>query len=134
VLIIFVFGAALLVIRIIKQRHSVSKIESQLSQEAESAITAIRVGENLRNVIARCYLQMNQAVQKERKIERSSNMTVREFEDWLELKGFPAIPIHTLSHLFEKTRYSQESMNKEDEVTALESLNEIIQFCQSRRD
>ena len=89
---------------------------------------------DLRNVILRCYLRMTRALQEERGIERSQNMTVREFEDWLKYKGFPTVPVRQLTSLFEKVRYGTQPTMKVDEKAAVESLNEIIQYCRRERD
>jgi hypothetical protein len=76
---------------------------------------------------------MSDILQQERGIQRSDTMTVREFEDALTSKGFPTVPVRDLSRLFEKVRYGQQEMGEEDEMTAVESLNEIIQFCRGKR-
>lgn len=133
VLIGFVFGAVLLAIMIWKQWPSPNTVEVQLSQQAESALNALELGKDFRDVILRCYLQMTQILQAERNIERSASMTVREFEDILEGKGFPAEPVHQLSRLFEKVRYGREKLLSEDEKTAIQSLNKMIEFCRDKR-
>jgi hypothetical protein len=79
-------------------------------------------------------MQMVRALQEEQRVERRYNMTVREFETWLEHEGFPIIPVHQLTRLFEKARYGTQRTMKEDEKAAVESLNEIIQFCRSERN
>jgi hypothetical protein len=122
-------GVGALIIKILKESQAPVRVEDRLSQEAESAIDAIKGGENFRGVITRCYLQMARALQEEQNIERSENMTVREFEDWLALKGFPGLPVHQLSRLYEKVRYGQQEILAEDERIAIRSLNEIILFC-----
>lgn len=129
-----VFGVGFLALKLWKQEQSPIRFEDQLSQEAESAVQAIKVGEGLRSAILRCYLQMARALQEEQNIERGENMTVHEFEEWLAQKGFPTVPVHQLTYLFEKVRYGQEEIDKEDETTAVESLNEIIKFCRTQRE
>lgn len=134
VLIAFIVVVGLLVFKVLGIWLKEPGMTKQILHEAESALNEIKSGENLRNVIFRCYLQMTRALQEERKIERDYSMTVREFEDWLEEKGFPIVPIHQLTHLFEKARYGTQLTLKEDEKMAVESLNEIIQFCRSARN
>lgn len=134
VLIVFAVVVALLVFHVWGIWLKQSGMTKQILHEAEFAIHEIQSGENLRNVIFRCYLQMTHALQEERKIERNNNMTVREFEDWLEEKGFPIVPIHQLTQLFEKARYGTQLTMKEDEKVAIESLGEIIRFCRSERN
>jgi hypothetical protein len=134
VLIAFIIVVGLLVLKVSGIWLKGPGTTKQILHEAESALNEIKSGENLRNVIFRCYLQMTHAIQEERKIERNYNMTVREFEDWLEEKGFPIVPIHQLTHLFEKARYGTQLTVQEDEKLAVESLGEIIRFCRSERN
>lgn len=130
---VFICGATLLAIKLLERRASSSTTDDRLLLEAQTAVNAIRSGENLRNVIVRCYLQMTQALAEEQRIERSDNMTVREFEDWLGLQGFPKGPVHQLGQLYEAVRYGQQEPETEDEQRAMESLERIIEFCRSRR-
>ncbi len=130
----FIIVVGLLVFKVLGMWFKQTETTKQILHEAESALNEIKSGESLRNVIVRCYLQMTHAIQEERKIERNYNMTVREFEDWLEEKGFPTVPIHQLTHLFEKARYGTQLTMKEDEQLAVESLDEIIRFCRSERN
>jgi hypothetical protein len=131
VILVGAMGIGALVFIILRHSPSSSTVEEQLRQEAEDAVQALLSGSDLRNVIIRCYLQMTHALQEEQGIERNEHMTVREFENWLEFKGFPANPVHQLTSLFEKVRYGQQQISSGDETIAIESLNEIIQFCQS---
>jgi len=134
VLSLIVFGGGLLAIRMLKLWPQPEPIKTQISNEAESAVKAIKLGNDLREVIIHCYLQMANAIHEEQKIERGSSMTAREFEDRLGLKGFPLGPVHQLTDLFEKARYASQSMVEDDEKTAVKSLNEIIRFCRGGRD
>lgn len=134
VTIVFAFGAGSLIVKILKPWFYPTRIEEHVLQEAESAVDAIKGGENLRNVILRCYLQMTNVLREERRIERQYNMTVREFENWLRLDGFPSTPVQQLTGLFEKVRYDKQQTTDNDEKIAIESLNEIIQFCRGEKD
>lgn len=134
VLIAFIVAVGLLVFKVLGIWLKQTGMTKQILHEAESTLNEIKSGENLRNVIFRCYLQMTHVFQEEQKIERNYSMTVREFEDWLEEKGFPSVPIHQLTHLFEKARYGTQLTMKEDEKMAVESLDEIIRFCRGERN
>jgi hypothetical protein len=127
-----VLGIALLGFILVRQSLSSTKVEYQLMQEAEDAISALIAGDDFRSVIIRCYVQMTHALQKEQGIERNDHMTAREFEDLLADRGFPANPVHQLTSLFENVRYGQAQINKQDESTAIQSLNEIIHYCQTQ--
>ena len=102
-------------------------------KEAEQAVNALEAGADLRNVILRCYFQMTRSLQEEQGIEREYPTTVQEFERRLENLGFPSIPLRQLTSLFEKVRYGKQQTNHNDEQIAMDSLNEIIQFCRSER-
>jgi hypothetical protein len=134
VLFVFILGVSLLVIEILKRQFRSAQVEEQLLQEAENAVNALKAGENLKNVIIRCYLQMTHALQEEQGIKRSNNMTVREFKDWLEKKGVPRIPVRQLTCLFEKVRYGKQQMNKNDEKIGIDCLNEIVKYCRGEKD
>jgi hypothetical protein len=130
----FLLGVGFLAARLLRRLPSPPTVKDQLSQEAESAVNAIKFGRDLRDVIMRCYLQMTRMLEEERSIERTTCMTVREFEERLESLGFPPLPVHQLSRLFEKVRYGQEAMLEQDEKTAVESLDAILQYCRSQRE
>jgi hypothetical protein len=134
VIIAAVLGIGLLAVFLVKQSLSSTKLEDQLLQEAQDAISALLAGDDLSDVIIRCYLQMTHALEEEQGIERSEHMTAREFEELLADKGFPANPVHQLTMLFETVRYGQAQISEHDESRAIQSLNEIIQYCQSRGD
>ena len=129
VIISIILGIGLLIFMITKRRLGSNKTEAELLHQAEDAVDALQAGMALRNVIIRCYLQMTHAIQEELGIERNDMMTAREFEGWLEQKGFPNVPVRQLTFLFEKVRYSKQPTSLDDERMATESLNEIIQFC-----
>jgi hypothetical protein len=133
VIISIILGIGLLIFMITKRRLGSNKTEAELLHQAEDAVDALQAGMALRNVIIRCYLQMTHAIQEELGIERNDMMTAREFEGWLEQKGFPNVPVRQLTFLFEKVRYSKQPTSFDDERMATESLNEIIQFCRDGR-
>jgi len=127
------FGIGWLAIISVKRWLSSKSIEDELLQEAEAAVNALKAGADLRNVILRCYFQMTHSLLEEQGIERDDSMTVQEFERWLENLGFPSIPLRQLTSLFEKVRYGKQEVSDRDERIAMDSLNEIIQFCRSKR-
>lgn len=133
VIIGFVIGASFLVIKVLKQQMFSAQVQEQLLQEAQNAVNALNAGENLKDVVIRCYLQMTYVLQEEQGMERSNNMTVREFENWLELKGVPRVPVRQLTHLFEKVRYGKMQLSENDEKMGIESLNEIIKYCRREK-
>jgi hypothetical protein len=133
VIIGFVLGASFLVIKVLQRQMGSAQVQEQLGQEAQNAVNALNAGENLKNVILRCYLQMTRALQDAQGMERNNDMTVREFENWLELKGVPRIPVRQLTQLFEKVRYGKLQLGENDERMGVESLNEIIIYCRREK-
>ena len=133
VIISIAFGLGLLAIIAVKRWQSSRTIEDELLQEAEQAVNALKAGTDLRNVILRCYFQMTHSLQEEYRIEREYTMTVQEFERWLENLGFPSMPLRQLTSLFEKVRYGKQETSDHDERIAMDSLNEIVRFCRSKR-
>ena len=132
--IVIVLVLALLSIKVLRQWLDPTEVEDQLLEEAQDAVNKLKAGMDLKNVILRCYLQMAYALQEEQGIERSDHMTAQEFEAWLEAKGIPPVPVHQLTLLFEKARYSKQELSGDDERLAIDNLNEIIRFCRKEED
>lgn len=119
-------AAGSLVFTVIRQMRRPA--QDRVAQHAGNAVKALRSGRDFRNVIIQCYSQMEADLKDERGIERSASMTSREFEALLASRGFPPGPVHELTRLFEKVRYSREELNTTDETMALESLRQIDDF------
>lgn len=103
--------------------------EDPLAVEAETAVQAIANGHILSDVIIHCYLKMESVIAQERGIERGQSITPREFEASLVEKGIPKIPILELTTLFEKARYGNQSLNKQDEEEAVNCFIAIQNAC-----
>ena len=104
-----------------------------LGLEAERARQALLTGENVKDVILRCYQQMGLALKAEQGIERMEYMTPREFERQLDALGMPVEPIHHLTQLFEVVRYGHWSPNPVDEQKALACLDAIVQYSREMK-
>jgi hypothetical protein len=102
--------------------------------EVESARQALLAGENLKNVILRCYQQMSLALETEQQIEREASMTTGEFERLLTAKGVPQSPVHQLTQLFDAVRYGHWEPQAGDEHRALECLDAILENSRVPRD
>jgi len=122
-------GLAILAYRALRSDPAPQGAENAVLEEAVLAVQALKAGEAPKNVILRCYLEMSQSLQENRGIKRDQVMTTGEFEHLLGVRGFPPAPVHQLTDLFEKARYGELPMSDVDEVRAIESLNEIIDFC-----
>ena len=129
-----VLGIIISAVKIIRGRLASKRVEENLLQEAEEAVKAIEAGGELRNVILRCYFQMTETIKDASGIERDYTMTAREFESWLVSNGFPHNPVRQLTSLFEKVRYGEARLGEDDEESADECLNVIINFCRTKRE
>lgn len=130
----FTAAMGLLIIKIFIKPMRPAQCEDPLVQPVKIAMQALRAGKEFENVIIHCYFQMANALQEELGIERSHQMTAREFQEWLEFKGLPRIPVQSLTTLFEKARYGKQRFDPCDEKLALDSLGEIIHFAERAKD
>ncbi len=120
-------GIGLLAARVLQQSSKRSEATDGVLKAAEQALADLNGGNELSNVIVRCYMEMSEALRAERNIERQQTMTAREFEDWLADKGLPKKPVQQLTMLFERARYSNEAMSTNDEASARGCLGQIVQ-------
>ena len=114
-------------------RTKQTRTRNPLELEAERAVHALQAGLDLKNVIVSCYRQMNWALQREQGIELGETMTAREFEDLLNVRGFPNDPVHQLTRLFEVARYGVRQLNASDERDAFDCLNAIVRYSREER-
>jgi hypothetical protein len=126
-------GMGLVALHSWKQAKAASRATGALGHEAESALHALANGQEFSNIIIRCYMRMMEVLRSERSFQRQEQMTVREFQDWLESNGIPPRPIQELSSLFEKARYSKEEIDASDEERGVDCLKKIVQYCQQAK-
>jgi hypothetical protein len=127
-------GAAvlLLAVRIFVARRASASRAWEL--EIEQARQALLDGQDLREVIIRCYRRMGEALQEERGIVRATFMTTGEFEELLAEKGLPRDPVRQLTRLFEAARYSLWQPAAGEEQGAIRCLDAILEHCRQLRD
>lgn len=94
---------------------------------AERSLAELRSGGELRDVVLRCYAEMSRVLREERRIERRSGMTPREFERHLAGLGLRDEHIHRLTQLFERVRYSTDTGDAADQREAEACLQAIVQ-------
>jgi 4-amino-4-deoxy-L-arabinose transferase-like glycosyltransferase len=111
-----------------------SQNEDLLALQAASAIQAIEAGQDIKNVIIRCYLQMERVVQEEKGFERKDAVTPREFEQYLVTSGIPNPPVIELTRLFEQARYGNQACEPKFEQDAIHCLTSIRTACQQRKE
>lgn len=132
--VLILIGLALLaaaLITVVLHRAVRDRVENRLEQEAARAIAALQAGEDLKNVVLRCYQRMSQALQEEQGLGREVFMTVQEFELLLQSRGVPAEPVRQLTHLFEMVRYGRHTPRVQDEQIALSSLKAILHYSRN---
>ncbi|HEY70471.1 MAG TPA: DUF4129 domain-containing protein [Anaerolineae bacterium] len=125
---VIILTVALLIWWFWPQRRKRSPL-SELSLEAEQALEALEQGEDLRNVVVRCYVAMGRVVNRMRGIKRARTMTPREFEQQLAQIDLPTEPIAGLTRLFERVRYGTDEVDNAAEHQARECLSAIINAC-----
>jgi len=84
------------------------------------------------DIVIRCYADMSSVVSKKMDLYRSKSMTPAEFSTHLENAGLPSKPVHNLTHLFEKARYSSQHSSSADIREAMTCLSAILQVVERR--
>jgi hypothetical protein len=103
----------------------------QVAEQAMHAIEALQAGDDVRNVILRCYFEMSCILADERGLKRQSTMTPREFERRLTEAGLPELAVQRLTRLFEGVRYGAKIAAGAEEEQAIASLAAIVDACRS---
>ena len=95
-------------------------------QEAEQALQELDAGGDVKDVVLRCYAQMEGVMRQSQDIKRQQSMTPREFEDQLAMAGFGDEHIGRLVRLFEEVRYGGHSSGNRAEREARDCLSAIV--------
>jgi hypothetical protein len=109
--------------RFMRARHD--DTQTLLVQQAETALSDLTAGGDLRDVIMRCYARMSQVLYQSRNIQRDEAMTPREFETHLAEIGLQDQHIQRLTRLFESVRYGASSPGEPAQREALDCLRAI---------
>lgn len=99
-----------------------------IGDEAQAALIQLRLGHDLRDTIARCYYDMNQALVRQLGLRRPEGMTPREFEEVLLEAGLPQEDVRSLTRLFEQVRYSADAVDESDQREAIRCLESIVNY------
>ena len=102
-------------------------VARQAAQAARTALADWQGGSPLASVIIRCYREMSELVAEKRALQRTSDMTPREFVQRMEKAGVPAVPAEQLTELFELARYSVQPLGPSEEAAARACLNSLAQ-------
>jgi hypothetical protein len=99
----------------------------KLVRSAQSALRRIDAGQNLRDVVLRCYQEMTQAVAEKRHITRPEYATPHEFIRSLEAAGLPAEQVGRLTDLFEAVRYGHKIPGAQERAEAVACLKAVVE-------
>ncbi len=97
----------------------------QLARQARQALAELHSGQELKDTVMRCYLQMTQVLSQQAGMERPQAMTPREFEAELSQAGLDDEHIRRLTRLFENVRYGAETATPRQEQEAIACLSAI---------
>jgi hypothetical protein len=100
---------------------------------ARKTLKDLNSGRKWEDAVIQCYAQMNNVVRRQRSLDRKKSITASEFALQLETAGLPSKPVHTLTNLFERARYGEQtSFNNEVDV-ALQCLTDIIYSLENQK-
>jgi hypothetical protein len=102
----------------------------QLSDRAFAAIAELRQGQQLDDVILRCYQEMSETVARQQHLQRGPGATPREFARTLQRAGLPETAVAQLTSLFEQVRYGGLMPGKREQLQAIDSLEAIVAACE----
>ncbi len=126
-------GARLLYALVRSRRRPAAEVSLvRIGEEAESAMTAIAEGGDLRDTVIRCYVEMNRVVSQAHGILRQRAMTAREFEEQLERAGLPGASVRDLTRIFEAVRYGAKDLDPGAKARAVACLAAIADACRGR--
>jgi hypothetical protein len=105
---------------------------SRVARSAQAALKRIDAGQNLREVVLRCYHEMIQAVAERRQLTRPEHVTPHEFVASLEGIGLPGEQVRRLTDLFESVRYGHKIPGAPERAEAVSCLNAIVESLGSK--
>lgn len=100
--------------------------QTLLVQQAETALSDLAAGGDLKDVIMRCYASMSQVLYHSRNVLRAEAMTPREFETHLAEIGLQDHYIQRLTRLFESVRYGASTPGEPARREAVDCLRAIV--------
>lgn len=129
---VLVLLSAGLIAAVMRNRRSETSALDELAQDAQDAIDTLKSGGALEETIQRCYRNMCEVVQRERRVERGIAVTPSEFEQSLLKAGMPQHAVHQLTRLFEDIRYGAKQPGEREQRMAIDSLQAIVDACATR--
>ena len=102
-----------------------------ITMEMEEAISDLKAGGDVKEIVLRCYADMVGVLQEQRGVRRDQTMTPREFAQHLAKVGFGDAHIQQLTSLFEEVRYGSKATGPLQEKQAIACLTAITQAYQA---
>ncbi len=104
----------------------------ELAEIARTALNDLSGAKSSKNVIVRCYLDMNHVVGEKRGLVRDAAATPAEFAVRLEVLGLPLDAVHGLTEVFERVRYGGRDASPEEIKEAKRCLTQILKACETK--
>jgi len=119
------------ILRIALRPRQTQTVLERIARQAETALDALREGNEPKDIVLRCYYEMSQVVRERQHIQRDLATTPQEFEQTLLQQGLPGNAVRQLTDLFEQVRYGAEIAGEAEKQTAIDSLSAIIEACRN---
>lgn len=101
----------------------------EIAEIARAALTNLSAGNASKDIIVRCYLDMNRVVEEKRGLVRENASTPAEFAEQLERLGLPREAVNGLTGVFERVRYGGKEANSDEVKEAKRCLMDILKAC-----
>lgn len=134
-LLIVVFGVAIVFVvnRTFDRWFKPGQGVEEIAEIARTALSGLSGSKPPRNVIVRCYLDMNNVVGEKQGVIREAAVTPAEFAVRLEEMGFPNDAVQGLTEVFERVRYGGLEASMEEIEEAKRCLTSILKACEKKR-
>jgi Domain of unknown function (DUF4129) len=120
---------------LVRSRRTVQPVarSDSLRASAADAADALRRGDDIEEVIQRCYVRMCEVLQADAGVERPLSMTPSEFQQRLDERNIPHAATLALTSLFERSRYGGLAASSTEQQQAIVSLDAIALACRTSR-
>jgi hypothetical protein len=115
------------------QRHRSRRLTTieDIAAIAKTSLADLAAGRHWNDVVIEVYARMNEAVWRDRGLQRESSATPREFATRLSRTGLPAPALDELTRLFETVRYGGNDSDASAGQRAAECLESILRACKA---
>ena len=115
------------------QRHRSRRLTTldDIADIAKASLGDLAAGRRWNDVVIEVYARMNEAVWRDRGLQRESSATPREFAMRLSRTGLPAPALDELTRLFETVRYGGNDSDPGAGKRAAACLESILRACKA---